>query len=50
MLVRLQRTGGIAGLRVRAEVDSEQLAPAQKREMKKLVEAGLILEKIEQEL
>ncbi len=37
MLVRLVRTGGIAGLKVRAEVDSEQLPPAQKREMKKLV-------------
>lgn len=38
MLVRLVRTGGIAGLKVQAEVDSEQLPPAQKREMKKLVE------------
>ncbi|MGH9836988.1 MAG: protealysin inhibitor emfourin [Blastocatellia bacterium] len=38
MIVRLIRTGGIAGLKVRAEVDSEQLPLAQKRELKKLVE------------
>lgn len=44
MLVRLVRTGGIAGLRVRAEVDSEQLPPAQKREMKKLVEEAKLFD------
>ena len=44
MLVCLVRTGGIAGLKVRAEVDSEQLPPAQKREMKKLVEEAKLFD------
>jgi hypothetical protein len=38
MRVNLKKSGGIAGLKVRAEVDSEQLSPARAREMKKLVE------------
>ncbi len=38
MRVNLKKFGGIAGLKVRAEVDSEQLSPARAREMKKLVE------------
>jgi hypothetical protein len=44
MLVHCVRTGGIAGLRLRAEVDSEQLPPAQKREMKKLVEEAKLFD------
>ncbi len=38
MRVLCKRTGGVAGLRVPAEVDSEQLTAAQARELKKLVE------------
>jgi hypothetical protein len=44
MIVRLVKSGGIAGLKVRAEVDSEQLAPAQQREMKKLVEGAKLFD------
>ncbi|MGE0127046.1 MAG: protealysin inhibitor emfourin [Blastocatellales bacterium] len=38
MRVSVKKSGGIAGLKVRAEVDSEQLSPAQGRKMKDLVE------------
>jgi hypothetical protein len=44
MIVRLVKSGGIAGLKVRAEVDSEQNAPAQQREMEKLVEAAKLFD------
>lgn len=38
MRVSLKKSGGIAGLKVHAEVDSERLSPAREREMKNLVE------------
>jgi len=38
MRVSCKKTGGIAGLKVSAEVDSEQLSPAQAQKMKDLVE------------
>jgi hypothetical protein len=38
MRVSLKKSGGIAGLKVSAEVDSRQLSAAQEREMKDLVE------------
>lgn len=38
MRVSVKKSGGIAGLKVRAEIDSEQLSPKQEREMKDLVE------------
>jgi len=38
MRVSCKKTGGIAGLKVSAEVDSEQLSAAQAQKMKELVE------------
>ncbi len=38
MYVSIKKTGGIAGLKISAEVDSEQLSPDERREMEKLVE------------
>ncbi|MCI0525452.1 MAG: hypothetical protein L0Y75_09345 [Acidobacteria bacterium] len=38
MRVKVKRSGGIAGLKVGAEVDSDQLSAAESQEMKGLVE------------
>lgn len=38
MRIVCERTGGFAGLTLRAEVDSEQLTPAEARKLKRLVE------------
>jgi hypothetical protein len=44
MRVLCHRTGGIAGLKLRAEVDSAALSPARKREMQKLVAEAKLFE------
>ncbi len=42
MRISCKKTGGVAGLKVSVEVDSDQLSPAEARKMKELVErAGL---------
>ncbi len=40
MRIRVEKTGGIAGLKVRAEVDSAQISSAQEKELKQLVEGA----------
>ena len=37
VVVRLQRTGGLAGFTVRSEVDSAQLAPADRAHLERLL-------------
>jgi hypothetical protein len=44
MRVSCKKTGGIAGLEVFAEADSERLSPAQAREMKELVERARLFD------
>ena len=44
MRVSLQQSGGIAGLKIRAEVDSEQLSQPQEREMKDLVDRASLFD------
>jgi hypothetical protein len=44
MHISCKKTGGIAGLKISAEVDSEQLAPAERREMKELVEQARLFD------
>jgi len=44
MRVSLKKSGGIAGLKVRAEVDSEELSPAREQKMKDLVEQANLLQ------
>jgi hypothetical protein len=40
VLVRLQRSGGLAGFTVRAEVDSARLAPADRAHLERLLGAA----------
>ena len=40
VLVRLQRSGGLAGFTVRSEVDSAQLAPADRAHLERLLGAA----------
>jgi hypothetical protein len=44
MRVSCKKTGGIAGLEIYAEVDSERLPPAQAREMKELAERARLFD------
>lgn len=37
MRVSCKKTGGVAGLKISAEADSDQLSPAERREMEELV-------------
>jgi len=38
MRVSCKKTGGVAGLKISAEVDSDDLSPAERREMEELIE------------
>jgi hypothetical protein len=44
MRVSCKKTGGVAGLKISAEVDSEQLSPAQAHKMKELVERAKLFD------
>jgi hypothetical protein len=44
MRIVCERTGGFAGLTLRAEVDSEQLTPAEARKLKRLVKESQVLD------
>jgi emfourin len=44
MRVYCKKTGGIAGLKISAEVDSKQLSPAEVQEMEKLVERARLFD------
>ena len=44
MRVSCKKTGGIAGLEIYAEVDSERLSPAQSLEMKELAERARLFD------
>ncbi len=44
MRVSLRKTGGIAGLKISAEADSEQLSPAEDREMRELLERAKLFD------
>jgi len=44
MRVSCKKTGGIAGLKIYAEVDSGQLSPAQAQEMKELAERARLFD------
>jgi emfourin len=44
MRVSCKKTGGIAGLEIYAEVDSERLSPAQAQEMKELAERARLFD------
>lgn len=44
MRIVCQRTGGFAGLTLRAEVDSSQLTPAESRKLAKLVEEARLFD------
>jgi hypothetical protein len=44
MRIICERTGGFAGLTLKAEVDSARLTPAETRKLKKLVEEGRLLD------
>ena|SRR5262245_48856677 len=44
MRVSCKKTGGVAGLKISAEVDSEDLSPDERREMKELVERAKLFD------
>jgi len=44
MRVSCRKTGGIAGLKISAEVDSEQISAAERQEMKELVERARLFD------
>jgi Emfourin len=44
MRVSCKKTGGVAGLKIGAEVDSDDLSPAERREMKELVERAKLFD------
>ena len=44
MRVSCRKTGGVAGLKISAEVDSDQLSPSQAQKMKELVERAKLFD------